>query len=203
MKPLLVFLLFAAASNWCVASEPSINSNSHAEHGGEDNNVQFAKDKVANSSRSALQEVQAISNDIQRLKTQVIDLNKDLRLMEEELLFPSSTKYSVFLSLTKGQFFQLEGVKFKLDGKFVATHVYSDKQRDALTRGGIHRLLVTNLSEGKHTATAFFTGIGSNGRPYKRAVSVDFEKGGTSGYLEIAVSDDDVVQEPLFSLNQW
>lgn len=202
------FTLVTLLSIWhcCLASEPTLGqqtANQQNSGATQHDNVQFAQDKVANSSRSALEEVQAISNDIQRLKSQVIDLNKDLRLMEEKLLFPSSTKYSVFLSLTKGQFFQMESVKFKLDGKFVATHVYSEKQREALTRGGVHRLLVTNLSEGKHTATVFFTGIGSNGRPYKRAVNLDFEKGAGSGFLEIAVGDDDVTQEPVFNLNQW
>ena len=181
----------------CIASPPTaaVDQNNKS--------VQFAGEETANSSQRALKEVQAISNDIQRLKSQVIDLNKDLRVMEEKLLFPSNTKYSVFVSLSTGQFFQLESIKFKLDGKFVATHLYSDKQRQALARGGVHRLYITNLSEGKHNATAFFTGIGSNGRPYKRAASLDFNKGSGSEYLEIAVSDDGVTQEPVFELKQW
>lgn len=169
----------------------------------EDKSVQFAEQQIENSSQQALREIQAISQDIQQLKTQVVDLNKDLRLMEEKLLYPSSTQYSVFVSLTNGRFFQLEGIKFKLDGEFVATHVYSDKQREALSRGGVHRLYITNLSEGNHTATVFFTGVGSNQRDYKRAVSLDFDKGDSSKYLEIAVSDDNVTQEPVFQLKQW
>lgn len=192
-----ISLLVAA---WCAASPPNALSTGRDQNS---KNVQFAGEKIANTSQQALEEVQAISNDIQHLKSQVVDLNKDLRLMEEKLLFPSNTKYSVFVSLSTGQFFQLESIKFKLDGKFVATHLYSDKQRQAMARGGVHRLFITNLSEGKHTATAFFTGIGSNGRPYKRAASLDFNKGSGSEYLEIAVSDDGVTQEPVFELKQW
>ena len=168
-----------------------------------DKNVQFAAEAMAKTSDQALEDVQKISKDIQQLKQRVVGLNKDLRVMEEKLLFPTSTKYSVFVSMATGEFFQLEGIKFKLDGKFVATHVYSDKQRAALSRGGVHRLYVTNLSEGKHEATVFFTGIGSNGRPYKRAVSLDFDKGAASEYLQIAVSDDGATQEPVFELKQW
>lgn len=192
---------------WCGATPPVLANggadNKQDNNSATQNKVEFAGEKAAETNREALEEVQQISKDIQELKVQVIDLNKDLRLMEEKLLFPSSTKYSVFLSLSTGRFFQLEGIKFKLDGKFVASHVYSAKQRQALARGGIHRLHVTNLSEGKHTATAFFTGIGSNDRPYKRAVSLDFTKGPGSEYLEIAVSDDGTVQEPIFELKQW
>lgn len=166
-------------------------------------NLEFGGEEVGTATNSALEEVQAVSSGIQALKSQVVQLNKDLRLMEEKLLFPSSTKYSVFVSLSTGKFFDLEGIKFKLDGELVATHLYSGKQRQALSRGGVHRLYVTNLNEGKHTATVFFTGLGSNDRPYKRAVSLDFDKGAGSGYLEIAVGDDGASQEPVFELKQW
>ncbi|GAB1263078.1 AraC family transcriptional regulator [Aurantivibrio plasticivorans] len=167
-----------------------------------ESNVNFAEKKLQSSGDQALAEIRALSNDIQQLKTQVVVLNKDLRNMEEQLLYPSSTKYTVFVSIASGHFFDLEGIKFKLDGEFVASHIYSEKQRNALVRGGVHRLYITNLSEGKHTATVFFTGIGSNQRDYKRAVSLDFDKGKTSEYLEIAISDDGANQEPIFELKQ-
>lgn len=151
----------------------------------------------------ASEEVKKISKHVQELKLNVIKLNNDLRLMEEELLFPSSTKYSIFLSLSSGQFFTLESVKLKIDGKLVATHIYSEKQRQALLRGGIHRMYVTNLNQGKHSATAFFTGIGPGGRAYKRAVSIDFEKDSVGKYLELAIGDDRTNQEPAFAIKQW
>lgn len=151
----------------------------------------------------ASEEVKKISKHVQELKLEVIKLNNDLRLMEEELLFPSSTKYSIFLSLSSGQFFTLESVKLKIDGKLVATHIYSEKQRQALLRGGIHRMYVTNLNQGKHSATAFFTGIGPGGRAYKRAISVDFEKNSFGKYLELAIGDDRTNQEPAFAIKQW
>lgn len=155
------------------------------------------------ATQDASTEVNRVSKNIQQLKQQVIGLNKDLRLMEEKLLFPSSTKYSVFVSMSSGQFFALESIKLKLDGKLVATHIYSEKQRQALIRGGIHKFYITNLNEGQHTATLFFTGIGPNGRAYKRASTIDFEKGPAGEYLEVAISDDSVTQEPVFGIKQW
>lgn len=151
----------------------------------------------------ASEEVKKISKHVQELKAEVIELNNDLRLMEEELLFPSSTKYTIFLSLSSGQFFTLESVKLKLDGKLVASHIYSEKQRQALLRGGVHRMYVTNLNQGKHSATAFFTGVGPGGRAYKRAVSIDFEKDSVGKYLELAIGDDRTNQEPAFAIKQW
>jgi hypothetical protein len=168
---------------------------------GKETRITSENDSAA--TQGATENIQKVSKNIQQLKQQVIDLNKDLRLMEEKLLFPSSTKYSVFVSMSSGQFFALESIKLKIDGKLVATHLYSEKQRQALIRGGIHKLYITNLNEGKHSATIFFTGVGPNERPYKRASTIDFEKGPAGEYLEIAISDDSVTQEPVFGIKQW
>jgi hypothetical protein len=156
-----------------------------------------------NIEESSLSEVKKISKEIQGLKQEVIALNKDLKLMEETLLFPSSTKFSVFVSVSSGRFFSLEGIKLKIDGELVSSHIYSDKQRQALIRGGIQKLYVTNLNTGKHKATVFFTGVGPNGRDYKRAIDLDFEKTPGSGNMELVVSDDGSIQEPVFNIKQW
>ncbi|MBX2809590.1 MAG: AraC family transcriptional regulator [Cellvibrionaceae bacterium] len=158
---------------------------------------------AATPEEASLSEVRKISKEIQHLKQEVVSLNKDLRLMEEALLFPSSTKFSVFVSVSSGRFFKLNSIKLKLDGQWVSAHLYSDKQRQALVQGGVQKLYVTNLNAGKHTVTAFFVGEGPNGREYKRGVDFAFEKGDTSGYLELIVTDDGAIQEPVFRIKQW
>jgi len=170
---------------------------------GADQSIDFAAQAQQESAQKALNTVKKLSREIQNLKSSVVDLNKDLRLMEEELLFPSSTQASVFVSLDIGQFFTLESIKLKLDGKQVATHLYSDKQRHALARGGIQRLHITNLNQGLHTVSAFFTGLGPNGRPYKRGSELQFTKGKGSQYLELAIVDDMAKQEPIFTIRKW
>lgn len=157
----------------------------------------------SDSELDGMAELRAIAGNIQTLKSDVITLNKDLRKMEEKLLFPSNTRYTVFLSLTTGQFFKLESVKLKIDGKLVASHLYSHKQRASLSRGGVHKLYVTNLNEGIHVITAFFTGIGNDGRPYKRAANLEFEKNIGSEFLELAIVDNGATQEPEFTLKRW
>lgn len=172
-------------------------------YGAQNNSINFAADAKQQSAKQALQTVKKLSKDIQSLKSSVVGLNKDLRLMEEELLFPSSTQAVVFLSLDIGEFFTLESIKLKLDGKLVASHLYSEKQRNALARGGVQRLHITNLNQGLHDVTAFFTGIGPNGRPYKRASQLQFEKGKGSQYLELAIVDDLAKQEASFNIKKW
>ncbi len=175
------------------------------------NGVLASSDETEGQAMSDSQQTQAeaqatlksISKGVQNLKQDVVSLNKDLRFLEESILFPSSTKYSVFVSMSAGKFFKLESVKLKLDGKFVATHIYTDKQRQSLERGGVQKLYITNLTEGKHTATAFFTGLGPNGRAYKLAKSLDFVKKEAGEYLELAIRDDGEAQEPIIFIKQW
>jgi hypothetical protein len=169
----------------------------------ENRKTSLSSENDSQKNQQASDNIQQVSKNILELKHQVIVLNKDLRVMEEKLLFPSSTKYSVFVSMTSGQFFTPEGVRLKIDGKLVAAHLYSEKQRQAMIRGGVHKLYITNLNEGKHTATIFFTGLGHNQRPYKRASTIEFEKGSVGEYLEVAISDDSVTQEPVFKIKQW
>lgn len=168
-----------------------------------DQNIDFAEQKNQKNAQRALDSVKSLSKEIQVLKKSVVDLNKDLQLMEEELLFPSSTQLSLFVSLDIGQYFTLESIKVKLDGKQVVTHLYSEKQRQALARGGVQRLYITNLNLGKHTLVAFFTGIGPNGRAYKRATELEFQKKQGSQYLELAIVDDSAKQEAKFIIKQW
>lgn len=198
---MMVLLAFAASTTWAQTT-PQSPAEQKSEHW---TNQVDAKNTEADtqSVKPAEGDLKQVSKSIQELKQNVITLNKDLRLMEEKLLFPSSTKYTIFISVSSGSFFKLESVKLRLDGKLVSSQIYSEKQRQALLRGGVHKFYVTNLNEGDHSATLFFTGVGSGGRDYKRASTIDFKKGPAGEYLEVAVSDDSVTQEPVFSIKQW
>src|SRR5215467_5394976 len=56
---------------------------------------------------------------IQDVKGDVIKLNRDLLVLEEELLFPANTQVALFVSMDVGKLFELESVQIKLDDKVV------------------------------------------------------------------------------------
>lgn len=144
-----------------------------------------------------------LAKQLQLLKSEVIGLNKDLRMLEENLLFPSNTRFVVFVSARSGQYFKLDSVKLKIDGRLVTSHIYPNEERQAMLNGGIQRLYTTNMAGGKHEVTAFFTGIDQNGRAIKRAESINIEKGDNSVFLEIQIGDAPKKQAPVFKLKQW
>ena len=145
----------------------------------------------------------SLDGDVQSLKKEVLDLNRDLFLLEEELLFPANTQIAVFISLDVGTFFQLDSLQIKLDNKEVANYLYTDREVEALNRGGVHRVFIGNLKTGKHELVAFFTGKGPHERDYKRGANLGFEKGVGAKYVELKISDRQSAQQPEFTIKEW
>ena len=55
-------------------------------------------------------DTRGLDQEVQGLKKDVVDLNRDLFVLEEELLFPANTQVAVFLSMDVGDFFALDSV---------------------------------------------------------------------------------------------
>jgi len=148
-------------------------------------------------------EFAALDEDVQSLKEEVLDLNRELFLLEEELLFPANTQVAVFLSMDTGNFFGLDSVQVSIDDKEVAKYLYTEREVEALHRGGIQRIYLGNLKAGEHELVAVFTGQGPHGRDYRRATSLDFEKGLGARFLELAISDSGASLQPDFRVREW
>lgn len=144
-----------------------------------------------------------LDQEVQGLKKDVIDLNKDLFVLEEELLFPANTQVAVFLSMDVGTFFALDAVTVKIDNKEVANYLYTAREADALLKGGVHRIYLGNLKVGKHELVAFFTGKGPVERDYRRGATINFDKGVGAKYLELKITDRVPKHQPEFMVKDW
>jgi hypothetical protein len=140
---------------------------------------------------------------IQEAKSDVIRLNRDLMVLEEELLFPAGTQVAIFVSMDVGKLFALDSVRVKLDGKDVAAYLYTPSEVQALHRGGVQRLYVGNLRAGSHELVAFFTGKGPHDRDYKRGATVRIEKGTEPKYIELRIRDSTGKLQPEFDVQVW
>ena len=139
-----------------------------------------------------------LDNEMEDVKRSLLELKRDLVILEEDLLFPASSQVAVFLSMDVGEFFQLDAVTVRVNGKQVAHHLYTEKQVDALYRGGVQKLFIGNVKQGKNRVTAFFTGRGPSGRDYRRATSVDFDKTFEPAFVELAITDSTAKYQPDF-----
>jgi len=145
----------------------------------------------------------ALDTRIQDAKADVIRLNRDLLVLEEELLFPANTQVALFVSMDVGKLFELDSVQIKLDDKLVTNYLYTPAEVKALHRGGVQRVYLGNLRAGEHVLTAFFTGGGPHERDYKRATTLKFAKGTEPAYIELKIQDSTAKLQPEFNVKVW
>jgi hypothetical protein len=128
---------------------------------------------------------------VQQLKSELVRLNRDLLVLEEELLFPA----------------ELESVQVKMGNQVVGQHLYTPAEVAALKRGGVQRLWLGNLKSGTHAIDAFFTGRGpkqgEHQRDYKRGTTLSFEKTSEPRYIELRIRDAQGKLQPEFDVKVW
>ena len=145
----------------------------------------------------------ALEKQVQDIKQQVLNLNKELFILEEDLLFPANTQFSIFLSMDIGQLFDLDSVEINLDGKNISNHLYTEREINALKRGGVQRIHIGNIASGKHELVAFFTGKGPSKRNYKRGTTIEIEKTSSPLFIELKIIDNLTKQQPEFKTKVW
>ena len=148
-------------------------------------------------------ELATLDQETQSLKNAVLELNKELFLLEEELLYPANTQVAVFVSMDVGEYFALDSVQLTLDGKEVSNYLYTEREVDALHRGGVQQLYLGNLKVGEHELVAIFTGKGPHERDYKRGATLDFSKNIGSKFVELTISDQENQLQPEFVVRNW
>ncbi len=145
----------------------------------------------------------SLDDRVQATKADVISLNRDLLVLEEELLFPANTQVAVFVSMDVGLLFDLDSVQIKLDDKVVSTYLYTPLEVQALHRGGVQRVYLGDLRAGSHEIVAFFTGKGPHDRDYKRATTIKFDKTTEPKYIELQIKDVQQKLQPEFDVKVW
>jgi hypothetical protein len=145
----------------------------------------------------------ALDSRVQDLKSDVIKLNRDLLVLEEELLFPANTQVVLFVSMDVGKMFDLDSVQVRIDDKPVANYLYTPLEVNALHRGGVQRLYLGNLRAGEHELVAYFTGGGPHQRDYKRGATIKFTKDTQAKYVELRIQDSMAKLQPEFDIKVW
>jgi len=140
---------------------------------------------------------------IETLKSEVVNLNQELFELEEQLLYPATTEFAVFVSMAAVDDFAVSAIKLTLDDQDVTSYLYSAQQVEALRRGGIQKIYIGNLKPGLHKLTAEILGKDTDGRSLKRTVVADFGKARSSKYLEIKITNNEKQNRPDFAIVEW
>ncbi len=150
---------------------------------------------------SSREELQGIDDQVQTLKKEVIQINHELSLLEEKLLFPSTTQLSVFVSLEAKPEFRLDSVELKVGEQVVAKHIYTFRELEALQKGGVQRLHTGNIATGKHQLHAVIRGKTAGGSNFERTASFPVTKDIKPKFVEMQVQAGGT--QPRVNFKDW
>lgn len=126
---------------------------------------------------------------LEAAKKSLVEINSELLALRESALFPARSQVAVFLATDKLPRFQLESVELQLDGRVVSNHNYTVQEKDAMQKGGFHRLYTGNVDAGSHTVKAVFSGKLSDTQQYSGSASYNFSKTEKAKIFILGVSD--------------
>lgn len=122
------------------------------------------------------EQIKGLDEQVQEIKTDVLGIAAQLSLLEEKLLYPSTTQVSVFVSLENTEKFRLDSMEILLGGEPVTHHLYTFKELEALQKGGVQRLYTGNIKSGEHDLQVLLTGKSAGGDDLRRTESFKFSK---------------------------
>ncbi len=147
----------------------------------------YAIGAVAADQPTESTELQGIDDQVQTLKKEVIQINHELSLLEEKLLFPSTTQVSVFVSLEAPQGFRLDSAELSIDNQVVAKYVYTFRELEALNKGGVQRLHTGNISTGSHNVSVLLRGKSAGGDAFEQTGAASVKKDVDPKFVEVHV----------------
>lgn len=144
-----------------------------------------------------------IQEQAEEIKSEIVELTRELSALEHKLLYPAESQLNLFLSTDTPSAFILDSIEVKLDGKQLTTYLYSEGEVASLEKGGIQRLFVGNIDPGKHTLEAIFNGQGVDDHYFRRNKSFVFTKGDHVSNIQMIISTSSRSFEPKMTFKDW
>jgi hypothetical protein len=118
----------------------------------------------------------SLDEQVQDIKSDVLAIAAEINNLEERLLYPSNTQIAVFMAVEEGDPLAIDAAHISIDGEFVAHHIYSFKELEALQRGGVQRIYTGNVPTGEHELEVTISGKRTGGRSFELVERFAFEK---------------------------
>ena len=115
--------------------------------------------------------------ELQRLKQQSLELDRDLLILQDKLKQP----LRIFVSQYTDSKFVLEKMTIKLNGRQIVSHEYNEVQRQALTDRGAHLIYQGALQPGVYNLIAYY----QSGMNYQGGSEFKFTKSNEAYDIEV------------------
>ncbi len=141
--------------------------------------------------------------DINSLKSEILLLNRDLSTLEQEILYPLLSQFSIYLSTTDKLIFKHGELTVKIDGQIVANNRYSAKTIKALFNDGVQHLYVGKLKPGQHQLQLSYTWIDEKNIPTQGELTHLFTKEFQAKHIELTIVKRSSKNPSLFRVIEW
>ncbi|MDN3652677.1 hypothetical protein QWY77_07860 [Thalassotalea ponticola] len=145
---------------------------------------------------------QSTDAQLQRFKTELVELAADVKALEEAMLHPDADQVAVYLSVDAGDLFQVTAVTLLIDGQRVHRVHYTTEQSNALHRGGVDRVFIGDVGVGEHNVVAYISGIDKRGNKTKRGLTTDFVKSADANAIELRIDADTSFERVILSATE-
>ncbi|WP_419810399.1 hypothetical protein [Bacterioplanoides sp.] len=144
-----------------------------------------------------------LQQDVQAVKQAVLELNKDLYELEQNLLSPATTRAAFYVSLAYGEFFEPLSIEISAQDVTPIQHIYTERQVSALRRGAVQPLAQFNLGPGKHLFHVLVRGVDHLGQARELMIHQEVEKTAQPLLMEILISDQQAQANATAQLRTW
>jgi hypothetical protein len=157
----------------------------------------------AQADTAQAEELASLDREIEAIKSDLASLSQTLFELEESVLYPADTQVAVFLALKDKNGLALDSVELYLNGSPVSSHLYTDRERESLRKGGVQRLYIGNLPHGSHQLKAILTASSANERFIRREVRHQFRKRPGESRIQMTLDAAAPDYEPVVSFQEW
>ena len=144
-----------------------------------------------------------LDEELERLGAEVASHSERVFALEQKVLHPANTRLAVFLTLQSRDALDLDSVELFVNGKPVASHLYSERERASLERGGIQQLFTGNLKNGEHELKTVITARSADDDFVRRESTHRFRKRPGVLRLQMSLEARAPDYEPRVSFVEW
>jgi hypothetical protein len=153
--------------------------------------------------RDTREQFVVLDGEIQAIKEEILEINRDILLLEELSLYPHGQQLVVLVSIATNNPVNPDSISLQLDGQTVSRHHYTGSEGAALQEGGVHRLYTGRLTAGEHRLEVSVTGKQAKGQAFQQQRSVTITKRPGRKYVELHLGPDEGSPEPGLTIREW
>jgi hypothetical protein len=148
-----------------------------------------------------------LDQNIQVLKDEALQFNRDAQLADEDFNFPAHSRVDVYVSVETAALL-MHTISISIDGGDTVHYDYSEIDAKALLKSkGLQRIGRFNVVKGSHKLHAEYVGNYADAKPDETAfadrIDVVFDKGQTPVTLELIVGKANRGGKPILRLKEW